>query len=106
MYAIIPGVLIGIFLLPLIWAVFRWKWWRYWAFRCCLVGLVLLPTLVGVLFLLSPPGQGPGWGGGSAAAAAGMALVFSLYVSPIVGVMGFLVGWAIDYRKRSGKPKE
>jgi hypothetical protein len=68
------------------------------------LGLILLPTVLVSLMLLSPPGGGPGFGGAYAAGAVGQALLLSLYASPIPAIAGYLIGLWLDIRK-GNRPK-
>ncbi len=84
--------------------------WRSWRFRLSAIGLVLLPGILGTLFLIEKPGSGPGWGGVGAAAAAGALFMLSIWASPFLSLAGFLIGRRLDDRNpckplRSNRPE-
>ena len=74
---------------------------RTWRIRLALLGTALLPGIVGILMILSPPGGGPGLGGAYAAGPAGMVLVMSCYAAPVSGALGYVIGWWCDHRAAS-----
>jgi len=85
-----------------------WSLWRSWRFWLCAGGLVLLPSLLLLALVLSPPGGGPGYSGSAAAMGIAAAIALSLIASPFVALIGFFVGWSIDRRQhvlRTAKPE-
>lgn len=86
----------------------RWGFWRHWRFWLSAFGLVLLPSLLLLGLMLSPPGGGAGFSSSAAAMGIGPAIAFSLMASPFIALVGFLVGWWIDrrvQRSRAAKGK-
>lgn len=71
---------------------------RTWRARLAILGFALLPAVVGVLSVVSPPGRGPGFGGAFVGGAIGMVLTFTLYAAPVAAALGYALGRWIDGR--------